>query len=96
MEVHEPIELLFGVMSVVTPGIVMDFLGGEIQTKLSSWILSQCLIVNIPSCLPGNHNKEGKMAVPNYFVSDFFTEGWCEPRARIGKVVIDLVQCDNP
>ena len=32
------------------------------------------------------------MAVPNYFVSDFFTEGWCEPRARIGKVAIDM-QC---
>ena len=50
----------------------------------------EAIIVNIPSCLPGNHNKEGKMAVPNYFVSDFFTEGWCEPRARIGKVVIEM------
>jgi len=36
------------------------------------------------------------MAVPNYYVSDFFTEGWCEPLARIGKVLIDVVQCDNP
>ena len=50
------------------------------------------IIVNIPSCLPGNHNKEGKMAAPSYFVSDFSTEGWCEPRARIGKVVIEM-QC---
>jgi len=26
---------------------------------------SRVIIVNIPSCLPGNHNKEGKMVVPN-------------------------------
>ena len=59
-------------------------------------LVTSNIIVNIPSCLPGNHNKEGKMAVPNYFVSDFFTEGWCEPWARIGKVVIAVVRCDNP
>jgi len=36
------------------------------------------------------------MVVPNYYVSDFFTEGWCEPLARIGKDVIGVVRCDNP
>jgi len=42
-------------------------------------------IVDIPSCLPGIAQIEGKMAVPSYYVSDFSTKGWCEPRARIGK-----------
>jgi len=36
------------------------------------------------------------MAVPNYYVSDFLTEGWCEPLARIGKDVIGVMRCDNP
>jgi len=33
---------------------------------------------------------EGKMAIPSYNVSDFSTEGWCEPLARIGKGVIEM------
>ena len=37
-----------------------------------------------------------RMAVPSYYVSDLFTEGWCEPLARIGKDVIGVVRCGNP
>jgi len=48
------------------------------------------VIVNIPGCLPEISQMEGEMAVPSYFVSDFSTEGWCEPLARIGKDVIEM------
>ena len=37
-----------------------------------------------------------KMVVSSYYVSDLFTEGWCEPLARIGKDVIGVMRCGNP